>query len=80
MFTLPYLFVMLGCYIKSNLFSKYGDFSYGIYIYAFPIQQLVIMNIPDISPMKLTTYSFGITLALSVFSWFYVERPILKLK
>lgn len=80
MITLPYLFIILGCSIKNTLLSKYGDFSYGIYIYAFPIQQLVIMNMPDVTPILLTLYSFLLTLILSIFSWFAVEKPILKLK
>ena len=29
--------------------SRYGDFSYGIYLYAFPIQQLITMRFPGIS-------------------------------
>jgi peptidoglycan/LPS O-acetylase OafA/YrhL len=53
--------------------AKYGDFSYGTYLYAFPIQQLIL---------AVTVLSFpifvGISMLLSgvagVASWFAVER------
>ena len=33
--------------------DKIGDLSYGLYIYAFPIQQLLLSKIPNINPYYL---------------------------
>jgi len=61
-------------------FNEYGDYSYGIYIYAWPVQQSVIALIPNINILELCVYSFGVTLLLSYFSWHLVEKKALKLK
>ena len=79
-FFVPYLFILLGVRFKSNIFSKYGDYSYGMYIYAFPIQQLCIQEIDNLTPITLTLYSFILTLILSIISFHFIEKPILDLK
>lgn len=67
--------------IKFWNFAKFGDFSYGIYVYAFPVQQLVAWHYHGtISPWKNFVYSFGITLILSIASWHLIEKPALSLK
>lgn len=70
--------------IFSN-FGKNGDFSYGIYIYAFPIQQFVIYLITKslIGPMAwwvVFLASFPVTLLFAVASWHLVEKRFLKRK
>ena len=57
--------------------DKIGDLSYGLYIYAFPIQQLLLSKIPNINPYYLFVLSFIPTLILSVISWNYIEKPFL---
>lgn len=52
-----------------------ADLSYGIYIYAFPIQQVLAAH----NQLNLVTAILGV-LPFAVFSWFLVERPALKLK
>lgn len=85
------MFVFFGTYLifyfgynlhlKTWEFYKYGDFSYGIYIYAFPIQQLVsFINGGDMNPYLNFLISFPITLILSVFSWNIIEKKALNLK
>ena len=63
-------------------FSRYGDFSYGIYIYAFPVQQAWMQLV---GPERLGVWAFtGLTLAcvlpLAAASWMLVEKPALDLK
>jgi peptidoglycan/LPS O-acetylase OafA/YrhL len=56
------------------------DYSYGIYIYAFPVQQTWVYFWPQ---MPLPTYllcTFLTTLVLAALSWHFVEKPALKLK
>ena len=60
--------------------ARFGDFSYGLYLYAFPVQQLVI----DEWGVRGTTVNFLVVLAITsvfaVLSWHLVERPALALK
>jgi len=56
------------------------DLSYGIYIYAFPIQQAVVASGLGVTPMSNLALSLMITLPLAALSWYLVEKPALKLK
>lgn len=57
-----------------------GDFSYGIYLYAFPVQQLLLQFTPDV---RWTVSGFSLvatvlTLPLAVASWYWVEARWLR--
>jgi peptidoglycan/LPS O-acetylase OafA/YrhL len=52
-----------------------ADLSYGVYIYAFPLQQWLAMQ----GRLNLATALLSV-LPFAVASWFLVERPALKLK
>lgn len=56
------------------------DYSYGIYIYAFPIQQALISTTPTMS--QATNFIFGLTLAMAfaAMSWHLIEQPALSYK
>lgn len=61
--------------------GRFGDFSYGVYIYAFPVQQLGVMLLGKDQPYYvMLALSIGATLILAALSWRYVENPALKLK
>ncbi len=78
---LPYIVMSLGALVKVQLFTKYGDFSYGMYIFAFPIQQTIIyIYDANISVEKLIVLSFIVTFSFSIVSWFLLEKQALKLK
>lgn len=66
-------FVPLHC----NL-AKYGDYSYGLYLYGFPIQQLFVNTQMNFFLYLLLT--FGVTLFFAVISWHLIEMPFLALK
>lgn len=80
--TIPYAVLTIGLartpYVART--ARFGDFSYGLYLYAFPVQQLVI----DVWGVHGTAANYlvvlAITLALAVLSWHLVERPALALK
>lgn len=79
---LPYLVFYLA-YIPSGFirrFNDFGDYSYGIYIYAFPVQQSIAAIIPNVSVLTMMALSFACTLILSILSWHLIEKRFLKLK
>jgi peptidoglycan/LPS O-acetylase OafA/YrhL len=60
--------------------SRMGDYSYGLYVYSFPIQQLIAYNAPGTSTFAMFAESVVIATVVSAFSWHLVERPILNLR
>ncbi len=72
---LAYLF---GGWIRN--FNRLGDYSYGVYIYAFPVQQCLAALIPGISVNRMNVYASLVTLTLAVISWHLVEKPALDRK
>jgi peptidoglycan/LPS O-acetylase OafA/YrhL len=65
--------------IHLHAVGKYGDFSYGTYLYAFPIQQLIMHYIGrPISPLLLFAMAGSVTLCVAVCSWYGVERWFLR--
>jgi peptidoglycan/LPS O-acetylase OafA/YrhL len=61
-------------------FNRIGDYSYGLYILCFPIQQTFVMLDPAIGPWALFVCSFPAVLALAILSWHFVEHPALQKK
>lgn len=57
-----------------------SDYSYGIYIFAFPIQQSVVSLCGVNDPMKLFLGSYPIILVFAAMSWHGVESKALGLK
>jgi peptidoglycan/LPS O-acetylase OafA/YrhL len=73
--------------IRLHGFARYGDFSYGLYLYAWPVQQLLIQHFGarlamghGLDRLALSVLTFGLTLPLAAASWYVVERPFLRLK
>lgn len=60
--------------------GRYGDMSYGVYIYAWPVQQVMVATMGRDSYMALFASSLSISLALAWLSWRYVESPALGKK
>lgn len=61
--------------------GRYGDLSYGIYIYAFPVQQTIIWLFRDsLSWWPLLVIIVAITVLLALLSWHLVENPALQFK
>lgn len=67
-------------YKPLHLFNRAGDYSYGIYIYAFPVQQSIAALLPQISVFNMIWISFGCTLTLAIISWHLIEKRMLKFK
>jgi peptidoglycan/LPS O-acetylase OafA/YrhL len=81
-FFLPLAVVLIGIsstkYIK-DITVKFGDMSYGIYIYAFVIQQFLVYFF-KLNYIELTIYTTLISIPFGYFSWHFIEKPALKFK
>ena len=78
-----YLLFNFALNYKNEFLSKIGsktDLSYGIYLYAWPIQNLIIQNNPTINPLTLSLLVLIIAAALAFISWTFVEKPFMQLK
>jgi peptidoglycan/LPS O-acetylase OafA/YrhL len=66
---------------RLHRFGRFGDFSYGLYLYAYPIQQLLLLWLGrSLHPLWLFALAMMITLPLAAASWHGLERPFLRLK
>ena len=61
-------------------YNRLGDYSYGVYIYAWPVQQGAVALFPNILPLQLFGIALPITLFLAVLSWHLIEKPALRAK
>jgi peptidoglycan/LPS O-acetylase OafA/YrhL len=59
-------------------YNRLGDYSYGIYVYAFPLQGLMVWALGPQTPWLNMATAFPATLACAVLSWHLVERPALR--
>lgn len=62
-----------------NNFGKYGDFTYGLYIYHFPIIQLFRQYnlFEKYNPFVMAIAVILVTLFFAILSWFLIERRFL---
>lgn len=75
------LFVGYSPYIHLSWLAKFGDFSYGVYIWAFPVQQTVMyLYGRQMNPWLLAAASGAISLTLGAGSWHLLEKRMLRLK
>lgn len=60
--------------------DKYGDYSYGIYLYGWPAQQLTACVFPDFSGTQNCLTASAIAIVCGAASWHLVEKRALRLK
>lgn len=60
--------------------SKMPDYSYGIYIYAFPVQQTLVAMGWAVEPYLNMALTLMITVVIAALSWNFIEKPAIKLK
>jgi peptidoglycan/LPS O-acetylase OafA/YrhL len=56
------------------------DISYGVYLYGWPIQKIIIWQLPSLHPMAVFVLSVLCSYAAGYASWKLVEKPFLRLK
>ncbi|WP_145198771.1 acyltransferase family protein [Sphingobium sp. B2] len=76
-----YAVLCLGLLSAKNgaISGRWPDYSYGMYIYAFPVMMLAagLMRIDNYLLLALMNFAF--TLPLAALSWHFVEKPVLEL-
>jgi peptidoglycan/LPS O-acetylase OafA/YrhL len=60
-------------------YNRLGDYSYGVYLWGFPIQQVVAQQLSTPTPTVITLFSVPIAIAFGVASWYLIERPATRL-
>lgn len=74
---LPYA-MLCAAYLPEGAILRYnrlGDYSYGVYIYAYPVQQSLMHLWPTLGPIALFGAALPSTLLLAVLSWHFIEKP-----
>lgn len=61
-------------------FNRVGDYSYGLYLWGYPAQQIVVAIAGPQSVFVNAVGGFAIALLLAIASWHMVERPALRWK
>ena len=85
------LFPLFGCYLALWLAltprlppigaARFGDLSYGLYIYGWPVEEGTIRLLGgSASWWQVFALALPATAALAFLSWHLVERPALQLK
>ena len=82
-FSVTYLTIYLGLvkFPRINIVQR-GDYSYGVYLYGFPIAQALVAAIPQLQGhgIWVTLTTIPLTFTFAVASWHIVEKPTLSLK
>jgi peptidoglycan/LPS O-acetylase OafA/YrhL len=80
-----YLLMYIAYWERVPLYRimRFGDLSYGTYLYAFPIQQLMMQHFVQYfgvgnSPLRLFAIATPPVLAAAAMSWHLVEHPSLR--
>lgn len=75
-----YGILALSAAVKTDV-CRHNDISYGVYIYAFPVQILLtIFGSASLGWILNAIMTFAITVGLAWLSWLYIEKPSLALK
>jgi peptidoglycan/LPS O-acetylase OafA/YrhL len=84
------MFAVFGCYLALYLAlhpslpvipaARFGDLSYGLYIYGWPVEQTVSFLRPGASWWELFLLSMVATAAVAFLSWHLVEKRALSFK
>jgi peptidoglycan/LPS O-acetylase OafA/YrhL len=79
---MAYLTIYLGLLSPSrNKILLSGDYSYGLYLYGYPLQQAIVQVFPS---LRAWYWNFGLAISIAGFvafcSWHLIEKPVLSRK
>ncbi len=75
------IFLALAPSVRLPDLARRGDLSYGIYIFAYPVEQTVSYLFGSAVTWQWVTFlSLPVVFVLAPLSWHFVEAPALSLK
>lgn len=78
---LGYLIFWFAFNVKSlNGFNRFPDISYGIYLYAWPVNKILLYHYPDVTLWGSILVVSLVSMILGSASWYLVEKPALRIK
>jgi peptidoglycan/LPS O-acetylase OafA/YrhL len=78
---LAYLMIWLGIHLPLYKVGSRNDYSYGIYIYGYPVTQLLaVWGVYHWGVMGYTSSVVVLTVLFAVGSWWLIEKNALRLK
>jgi len=78
---LAYPMLWLGLHLPLQRVGRQNDYSYGVYIYAFPVQQLLALwGVARWGYWPFALLAVAATIPFAVASWWLVEKHALRLK
>jgi peptidoglycan/LPS O-acetylase OafA/YrhL len=82
MIAVPYAAIHLGLRRPGRVavLVRPGDVSYGVYVYAYPLQQSLAQGIAGLAPATMFALTFPIAWLMGFVSWHWLEHPALQLK
>jgi len=83
-------FAIFGSYIIFSIASFGGswaisqinnrdDISYGLYLYAWPVEKTILLYYPSINPLIAGTATFIVACAFGWISWHALEKRVMRL-
>lgn len=76
-----YPVLWLGCHLPFQRVGAKNDYSYGIYIYGWPVTTLLLTyNAQHLGPVLYLALCFAATLPFAVASWWLIEKRAMLLK
>lgn len=79
---LPFIVIIIA-HLKgfTNKAGKYGDFTYGVYAFSFPVQQMLISsNLVVHNPFNLFMVTLLFVVPIAFLTWHLMEKKMLVLK
>ena len=70
----------VGFSTRTLPFRLGGDYSYGLYVWAFPIQEMIVYLLPGIGPWRLTLLAMPLAILVAIASWHWLEKPCMRLR
>lgn len=76
-----YAIICTGALIKNRRLRLTNDLSYGMYVYAFPVQQVIAITAGrEINIVLFALLSIILTAPFAAMSWYLIENPIMRWK
>ena len=77
---IPYAVFYLSFAPGGAWFNRFGDYSYGVYLYGWMSQQLIMIAMPDATNGKNSLLACILALSFAALSWHVIEKPALNFR